>query len=187
MNSNDPSEVRAVLDSVRQGNRDAFQAIVHAYHLLVRTYLCAHVYHLDDVDDLAQDVFLTAYRTLTSMPPDVEFGAWLRGIARHKVQTYRRGVARRQRVMEKFREAAALSVEKELESAAAADRPEQIERLLACIARLPDRLRRVVRAGLDGEKPAALAEELGTSIGAIYNLHYRANQLLRACVQTDIE
>ena len=52
-----------------------------------------------------------------------------------------------------------------------------------CIAQLPERLRRVVRAGLDGERPAELAEEMSTTVGAIYNLHYRANQLLRECLK----
>jgi len=51
------------------------------------------------------------------------------------------------------------------------------------VRQLPEKLRRVVRAGLSGDKPAALAEELATSVGAIYNLHYRANQLLRKCVE----
>ena len=54
----------------------------------------------------------------------------------------------------------------DLEEAAAGDTSESIEALLRCIARLPERLRRVVRAGLDGDKPADLAEELVTSIGA---------------------
>jgi RNA polymerase sigma-70 factor (ECF subfamily) len=170
---------------VRRGNRDAFRTIVRVYHLLVRTYLGTYVYHLDDVEDLAQEVFLAAYRSLPSMPPGVEFGAWLRGIARHKVQNFRRGAARRLRAMEGFRESATRTAAAELEDTAAADRPELVERLLGCIAKLPDRLRRVVRAGLDGGKPAALAEELGTTAGAVYQLHYRANQLLRACVQKD--
>jgi RNA polymerase sigma-70 factor (ECF subfamily) len=68
----------------------------------------------------------------------------------------------------------------------AADRSETIEVLLRCIAQLPEKLRRVVRAGLDGDKPVALAEALATSVGAIYNLHYRANQLLRTCMQKEL-
>jgi RNA polymerase sigma-70 factor (ECF subfamily) len=51
---------------------------------------------------------------------------------------------------------------------------------------LPIRLRRVVRAGLDGTKPALLAQALSTTVGAIYNLHYRANQLLRDCVRKEL-
>jgi RNA polymerase sigma-70 factor, ECF subfamily len=77
-------------------------------------------------------------------------------------------------------------VQRDLEEAAASDTSESVEALLRCIARLPDKLRRVVRAGLDGDKPVDLAEELVTSVGAIYNMHYRANRLLRDCVTREL-
>jgi RNA polymerase sigma-70 factor (ECF subfamily) len=53
---------------------------------------------------------------------------------------------------------------------------------LLCISQLPTKLRKVVHAGLEGAKPAMLAQQLGTSVGAVYQLHYRANQLLRECM-----
>jgi RNA polymerase sigma-70 factor (ECF subfamily) len=43
-----------------------------------------------------------------------------------------------------------------------------------------------VRAGLDGDRPAELAKALATTVGAIYNLHYKANQLLRECLQRGV-
>jgi RNA polymerase sigma-70 factor (ECF subfamily) len=61
-----------------------------------------------------------------------------------------------------------------------------IERLLGCIAKLPERLRCVVRAGLEGGKPAEQAKVLSTTIGVVYNLHYRAHQLLRECLQKEV-
>ena len=75
----------------------------------------------------------------------------------------------------------------DLDRAATDDTAESIEALLRCIARLPDKLRRVVRAGLDGGKPADLADEQVTIVGAIYTLHYRANQRLRDCVRKELE
>jgi RNA polymerase sigma-70 factor (ECF subfamily) len=47
-------------------------------------------------------------------------------------------------------------------------------------------MHRVVRAGLEGDKPAELASELMTTVGAIYRLHYRANQRLRDCMQKEL-
>jgi RNA polymerase sigma-70 factor (ECF subfamily) len=88
--------------------------------------------------------------------------------------------------MDGFREELARAVEADLEPAAAPYRTETIEALLHCIERLPDKLKRVVRAGLGGDKSADLADELGTSVGAVYNLHYRANKLLRTCLQKEI-
>jgi RNA polymerase sigma-70 factor (ECF subfamily) len=178
-----PSDLDVVLDQVGRGNRDAFRQVVRAFSLPLRSYIASQVHHLDEVDDLAQEVFIAAYRGLHTFQRGDDFGCWLRGIARHKLHDHARGAARRARGLERFREELVRVVQTDLERAVSNDHSDAIEMLLQCIARLPERLRRVVRAGLDGDKPRALAEELATSVGAIYNLHYRANQLLRDCVQ----
>jgi RNA polymerase sigma-70 factor (ECF subfamily) len=177
-----PSEIEVVLDQVARGNRDAFRRVVRAYGLPLRSFLASHVHHLDDVDDLAQEVFIAAYRSLDTFQRGDDFGSWLRGIARHKLSDHVRSAARRGKALERFREQVARVVESDLDRAVMGDHAELIELLLYCIARLPERMRRVVRAGLDGVRPAALAAEFATSLGAVYNLHYRANQLLRDCL-----
>src|SRR4051794_27934869 len=179
-------EIAVALDLIGRGNRDAFRLIVRSFSLPVRCYVASQVHHPDEVDDLTQEVFLAAYRKLPTFRRGDEFGAWLRGIARNKLQDYFRSSARRDKALERFREEVALAVQGDLERAASADSSESIEALLRCIARLPEKLRRVVRAGLDGDKPADLAEEFVTSVGAIYNLHYRANQRLRDCVRKEL-
>jgi RNA polymerase sigma-70 factor (ECF subfamily) len=183
----DPSEVDAALDQVARGWTDAFGQLIRLYALPLRSYLASQVYHLDDVDDLAQEVFLAALGSMTSFRRGDNFGAWLRGIARNKLLVYFRTESRRNRALQRFREEVTGRIEDELEQAAAADRTELLERLLRCVAQLPEKLRRVVRAGLDGDKPAELAAALSTTVGMIYNLHYRANQLLRACLQKGSE
>ena len=180
---NDPTDVDAVLDQVARGWTDAFGHLVRLYALPLRSFLASQVYHLDDVDDLAQEVFLAALNSMASFRRGDDFGAWLRGIARNKLLVYFRTESRRSRALQRFREEVTTRIEKELEEAATGDRTETLERLLRCIAELPEKLRRVVRAGLDGDKPAELAEALSTTVGMIYNLHYRANRLLRACLQ----
>src|SRR5262245_54458730 len=177
------ANVDAALEAIERGRTEAFAQVVRAYALPLRSYLASHVHHLDDVDDLAQEVFLTAFRSLASYRPGEDFGAWLRGIARNKLLNYFRSSSRRSQALRRWREEVARAVEGDLDRAAAVDRAAVIERLLRCIAELPDRLRRVVRAGLEGSKPVELAKELCTTVGAVYNLHYRANQLLRECLQ----
>jgi RNA polymerase sigma-70 factor (ECF subfamily) len=159
--------------------RDEFAAHLQA----VRAFLAAHLYDREDVADLTQEIFLAAYRS--PRPDQIEFGAWLRGIARNKLKLFFRGSARRNKALDRFRQAALAAVDAELEAAAAAERADQIERLTACIDRLPDRLREVVKAGLGGDKPAESAARLGTTVGAVYALHYRANQLLRSCMKKE--
>src|SRR5262249_49747666 len=128
----------------------------------------------------AQEVFLAALAGLSTFRRGDDFEAWLRGIARNKVLLHYRSQSRRSQALRRFRDEVTARTEGDHErAAAAADRAEMVERLLRCIAELPESLRRVVRAGLDGDKPAEVAQALGTTVAVVYNLHYRANQLLR--------
>jgi RNA polymerase sigma-70 factor (ECF subfamily) len=179
-------QIDALLDEIGRGHRDAFRLVVREYSLPLRCYIASHVHHPNDVEDISQEVFLTAYRQLGTFRRGDDFGAWLRGIARNKLHDHFRSAARRHKALEQFRREVARVVEHDLERAVSGDSAESIEVLLRCIARLPEKLRRVVRAGLDGDKPADLAEEFVTTVGAIYNLHYRANRLLRDCVQKEL-
>jgi RNA polymerase sigma-70 factor (ECF subfamily) len=183
----DRVDVEAILDEVARGRTEAFGRIVREYALPLRSYVGSQVHHLDDVDDLAQEVFLAALKSLPTFRRGDDFGAWLRGIARNKLLVYFRAQARRSQALQRFRDEVTSLIEDDLESAVASDPTEKIERLLRCIGELPERLRRVVRAGLDGDKPVEVAKALSTTVGVIYNLHHRANQLLRECLQKGIE
>lgn len=183
---NSQADLDQVLREVAQGRTEAFSRIVRAYALPLRSYVASQIHHMEDVDDLVQEVFLAAYRSLGTYRPDGDFGSWLRGIARNKILTHLRSSSRRNLALQRFREAVGQVIEEDL-AAAVQERTELIERLLHCIAQLPERMRRVVRAGLEGDRPAELAQELQTSVGAVYNLHYRANQLLRICLQEETD
>ncbi|WP_165065413.1 sigma-70 family RNA polymerase sigma factor [Paludisphaera rhizosphaerae] len=180
------TEIDEVIDQVLRGHRDAFRFIVRSYSLPIRAYIASRLRRADDVDDLTQEVFIAAFRDLAQYHPGGDFGAWVRGIARHKLNDYFRSTTRRTQAHERFRLDLASSVETELDAAATCEPSDSIEALLRCISRLPEKLRRVVKSGLDGDKPASLAEELATTVGAVYNLHYRANQVLRDCVKKEL-
>jgi RNA polymerase sigma-70 factor (ECF subfamily) len=177
------SELDAAIDDVLRGERDAFRKILRAYGLSLRTYIATQVHSVDDIDDLAQEVLLVAYRSLGEFRRGDDFGAWLRGIARHKIYDHFRRTSRRHKALERFRDEVARLIEDRLERTASRGSSGAIEILLACIGQLPERMRRVVRAGLDGHKPADVAGEMMTTVGAVYRLHYRANHLLRDCMQ----
>jgi RNA polymerase sigma-70 factor (ECF subfamily) len=176
-------DVDDILDEVARGRTEAFGQIYRDYALPLRSYLASHVYHVDEVDDLAQEVFLAALARLSTFHRGGDLGAWLCGIARNKLLVYYRSQWRRSQALRRFRDEVTARSEVDLERAAACDRAELIARLLRCIAELPEQLRRVVRAGLDGDKPAEVAQALGTTVGVVYNLHCRANQLLRERLQ----
>lgn len=175
------------IERVLAGDRDAFRLIVREHSLMLRSYLGSQLHHSDVVDDLAQEVFIVAFRKLDQFDLDGDFRAWLRGIARKKLLHYFRTVGRGNVAAARFRQEVIGSIEQDLDMSIASKTNAAIEALLRCVAQLPHRMRHVVRAGLDGTKAASLAEELSTSVGAIYNIHYRANILLRDCVKAEIE
>lgn len=180
-------DVQGIIDQVLAGDRDAFRRLVKVYSLPLRSFLCSQVHHMEDADDLAQETFLSAYKNLSTFRRGEDFGAWLRGIARNKVQNFFRSSGRRNSAINRFREQVATVAGDDLDASTATDSSEMVERLLQCVSKLPDRLRRVVRAGLDGDKPAKTAQEMNTTVGAVYNLHWRANQLLRQCVSQELQ
>ncbi|HJZ55843.1 MAG TPA: sigma-70 family RNA polymerase sigma factor, partial [Gemmataceae bacterium] len=139
----DRTDLDAVLDEIARGRTEAFGRVVRDYALPLRSYLASQVHHLEDVDDLAQEVFLAALESLPTFHRGDDFGAWLRGIARNKLLVFFRTQSRRSKALQQFREKVTALVDNELERAAAPDRAERIGQLLRCIAHLPERLRRV--------------------------------------------
>lgn len=181
----DADSIDNAIKRVLAGDRDAFRLLVRENSLMLRSYLGSQLHHASDVDDLAQEVFIAAFRKLGQFDLKADFRAWLRGIARKQLLHYFRTVGRSNAAVARFRREVFGHIENELEIASANTDNNLIEALLRCISELPQRMRHVVRSGLEGTKADVLAEEMSTSIGAIYNIHYRANSLLRDCVKAD--
>ncbi|MCA1816001.1 MAG: sigma-70 family RNA polymerase sigma factor [Acidobacteria bacterium] len=75
--------------AVRAGDREAFARLYDAYGRMVHGILLARVPY-GEVDDLVQDVFLTALRKIDSLRDDGSFGAWLAMITRNRAMDFHR-------------------------------------------------------------------------------------------------
>jgi RNA polymerase sigma-70 factor, ECF subfamily len=78
-----------LVDAARLGDRAAFGRLYDRYVRLVHGVLLAQVPR-DEVDDLVQDVFMTALRRLSTLRETGSFGAWLVTIARNRAHDYHR-------------------------------------------------------------------------------------------------
>ena len=78
-----------LVDAARLGDRAAFGRLYDRYARLVHGVLLAQVPR-DHVDDLVQDVFMTALRRLSTLREAGSFGAWLATIARNRAHDYHR-------------------------------------------------------------------------------------------------
>ena len=75
--------------SAQNGDRDAFSRLYADFAPMVHGILLARVPR-DEVDDLLQDVFLTAMRRLSSLRDPRAFGAWLATVTRNRANDYHR-------------------------------------------------------------------------------------------------
>ena len=77
------------LRAAAAGDHEAFGQLYANYVRMVHGILLARV-PVCDVDDLVQDVFLTAFRRLGSLRDPAAFGSWLATIARNRATDYLR-------------------------------------------------------------------------------------------------
>lgn len=73
----------------RDGDEHAFAALYERYARMIHGIVLARVPQLD-VDDLVQDVFLTAWKGLDTLRDPAAFGGWLSMIARNRATDFHR-------------------------------------------------------------------------------------------------
>ncbi len=77
----DNDGTKALLAQAKQGDLDAFGALVRLHEGAVRAYLAVRLNDASEVDDFGQDVFITAFRRLNTFDESKPFAPWLKGIA----------------------------------------------------------------------------------------------------------
>jgi RNA polymerase sigma-70 factor (ECF subfamily) len=85
--SSDSSLVEAILNKERKATAEFVSRYADDLYSYVRSRLAPQY---DQVDDLVQEIFLAAWESLTSFQGVGSLGAWMKGIARHKVEDYYR-------------------------------------------------------------------------------------------------
>ena len=79
-----------LIERVRGGDEEAFRELYKAYAATINGIVLARVPR-DEVQDIVQEVFLAAYRSLHTLRDDNLFGPWLVKIARNRAaEFYRR-------------------------------------------------------------------------------------------------
>jgi RNA polymerase sigma-70 factor (ECF subfamily) len=84
-----PSDDHSLVRAAREGDRDAFGRLYDRYARMVHGILLARV-PPREVDDLVQEVFLSALRQLHALRDIARFGAWLATITRNRANDYHR-------------------------------------------------------------------------------------------------
>lgn len=175
----DPAELEEVR-AAQAGDEQAFARLVRRRQGLVAALLAARVRGRNDVEDLAQEVFLRAWRRLPELREPGKFAGWIARIAVNAALDHRRRAAVRPR-------AGPLGEDGAGEPAAvqpAADRAllvrEEFDRVLDALGTLDARSQAaVVLRYREGLAVKEVAERLGDSPAAVAMRLTRALRALR--------
>ncbi|MBI4230805.1 MAG: sigma-70 family RNA polymerase sigma factor [Planctomycetes bacterium] len=159
----------------RGGDRAAFLGLYDLYRTFVLS-LAWTVARGSDAEESAQEVWVSAWRSLPSLRDPDAFPAWLG-------QIHRNGEAMRER--RRVREAKTLEVVAQRSAAGALEGGAEPPSASEALRTLPDPLRTaVVMRYVDGLSYAAIAERLGVPVttvrGRLYEAHKKFAEMRRA-------
>lgn len=168
---------RALVDDAAAGSREAFDELVRRHQAAILTLVRVLTAGRGDADDLAQEVFVRAWKSLRSFRGDSTFRTWLHRVAINVVRTSQ---SRHGRFLRMFTRATDDTPEPESADEpvdASLARRQLIDRALAT---LPDELRvAVTLRDLQGLDYKEIAAALDVPIGTVESRIFRARQRLR--------
>lgn len=180
----------------RDGDRRAFDRLVHLHVPQVWATVWRMLRHREDTEDVVQDVFVTAHRSISGFRGESKFSTWL-----HRIATTR-ALNHLERAEEKLRRASTpLEAEEDDRPGATAvgaaaltasgasplqalEAKELMNHLVECVKLLPVAWRAVL-ALRDGEGMSyeRIAEALRIELGTVRSRLARARTSLKDCVE----
>ena len=178
--------VGALVEAARQGQREAFDALVARHQATLRVQAARYLVSGDDVLDVVQDAFFSAYRHLERFETDRPFLPWLRQILRNRVLNLLRD-----RAVERSRPLA--MVDAALAEASQTPNDEdgnddgdgsELEAMRHCLEGLETKARELLDLRhVQGMAVKEIAQVIGRSPGSVSMLLMRIRSTLSACVQ----
>ena len=171
-----------MIQAAMRGDLHAFEVLVRRHQAAIRGYLAARLSCKNDAEDLAQEVFITAYRKRGSFSGEVAIESWFRGIARNLLKNHVR----------KFR-ASPIGGNEELQTfidqgVQVEERDDEIlEALRECVLELDGPSRDLVRQRyLEGLSVRELESKTGRGYSALTMQLHRIRCSLADCVESKL-
>ena len=181
-----PVEDEAVLvRKARDGDRHAFDRLVALHLPLVWSTVFRVLRHREDTEDIVQEVFITAHRSLAGFRGDAKFSTWLHRIAVTRALNHvEKAETKLQRASDTIDIEAPDGPRAIGTPVAALEAKELMSRLADCLSRLPAAWR-VVLALRDAEDNSyeQIAETLHVELGTVRSRLARARGSLKDCVE----
>jgi RNA polymerase sigma-70 factor, ECF subfamily len=176
---------RQLVERAQRGDKQAFGLLVQKYQRKLGRLLSRFIRDPAEVEDVAQEAFVKAYRALPAFRGDSAFYTWLYRIGINTAKNHLMALGRR----------APTSTEVEAEEAEGFDDGEQLRDINtpesvalsneiartvnATIEKLPEELRRAIQMReLEGMSYEDIAQAMGCPIGTVRSRIYRAREAI---------
>ena len=184
---------KQLVEKVKQGDSRAFDMLVLKYQHKILGLISRYVHDADEVQDVAQEAFIKAYKALPRFRGDSQFYTWLYRIAvntakNHLVSRSRRPPGSDVEVedAEYYEGGAAL---RDIESPESALFGAELKSVVeAAISDLPDDLRAAVTLReFDGLSYEDIAEIMDCPVGTVRSRIFRAREAIDNTVRDQLE
>jgi RNA polymerase sigma-70 factor, ECF subfamily len=176
-----------LIAQAQKGSTEAFSRLVLIHQSRVRAFVSRFVREDDVADDLAQEVFLIAFRTLKEWRPEGALASWLFVIARNRTLEHLRAERRRRsNETSAFRAALSQWAEERLDGLSGREETEEkrMAALSECLQSLPPHNASLVReVYFERRSPSDVARVLGRTQGVMRITLLRIRQSLRRCME----
>jgi len=169
---------RELVDAVLAGDTDAYRALVDRESRSIVGLCVGILRDLDEAQDVAQDAFVQAYRSLASYRGDGTFGAWIGRIATRMAVS--RAVAIKQEQRSDTADADAIVLDDQANPERRVVQLEQTEAMRQAIRNLPSDQRQVVEMRFYSDMQLdEIAAQTGSPLGTVKSRLHRALARLR--------
>ena len=179
----EPNDEPQLIRAAQKRDLGAFAILVQRHHADVRACLAVRLRNSHDAEDLAQEVFMTAFRRIGDCDPGRPIKPWFRGIAMKLLANFRR--KNRPELVGSHEELQAL-LDAGLEAKFGNDDRDgpALEALVQCLERLENPARNLLRARYEeGESLEELSGRLGRKPSAVSMQLHRLRMVLGDCVR----
>ncbi len=178
---------RQLVERARLGDKRAFELLVEKYHRRLQRLLSRMVRDADEVDDIAQETFIKAYRALPNFRGDAAFYTWLYRIGVNTAKNY---LVTRKKAMPTISDQAFGDDDEPDERLVAQDistpetelQSKQVAMAVnQAVEALPEELRTAITLReMEGLSYEEIAELMGCPIGTVRSRIFRAREAIAA-------
>jgi RNA polymerase sigma-70 factor (ECF subfamily) len=171
---------RGLVEACRRGEREAFDQLVVRYQRDIYRLCYRYVNNHEDANDLAQEVFLKAWRAIGRFRGDSSLSTWLYRIAVNACLNFR---ALKRPITQELTETLA---DPDAGAAARAESDDEARRVRAAVGRLPEKQRATLILKIYHDLThEEVADILGSSVGTVKaNLFHALGNLRKLMAET---